>query len=1096
MDPSPIYVSSPGLLVDTSPVYSRLVYVTPTSTIGQQTIIRDGTGSASPSKPIIVSTTHDAIFRDGLSTLYVTEPYGAVSYAALKPSLMMPLYASSIQTRVIYGTESNFTPAEQYISSVYNPLFFNALSSTHIIGKLINGAPLFTTISPQPITLHTLSTGSISTNYVSTTTANTSSIVSAYSTDANYMSTASVNFSTVQVSRAQFSSNVETTSSMTTATLTIGGDWSLRGTATVADLSGSGYFSTLAGAGIGADISSASWITAVNGVSTAAAAANITANTYVSSSIVRDLSTLRLESLDGIFTTLAVGKTAVVAPYSLDISGSARVTSETVVGGFSTINTSTLGATASTVHIYNRNDGALNELYVSSDKLYINNNQIGGLSSIYSISPVNANTVVGSNFIYTSSLYTSTLTVGSTITLSSFNVAVYGSVYTSSVRSTLLVATGFAETATTPNTALKWSWDGLNWSNAVSGGNLQMNDVAWNGSIWVAVGSSMSSNVSQRSTIQWSRDGSNWSNVVTGGFQINRAAGQVKYGGTGIAWNGRLWIATGACSNPTDYRCTIQYSTDGSNFSNIASATGFASSIANYGSNVTLKPTWNGRYWLAGRTMETSQTTNACFSYDGINWSVMPVTAGANPYWCSALGWNGRYWLAGSYQGGAWSYSQSNFSNAVTSAVLGTGPVIDIMWDGTKWYRTSDSNNGALKYSYNGITNWYDVTGLQFASGSITGGFLRLGINDAGLFYGARKVIYTGSKYYCTGAVGSITDSNNYTIMNSDDGVNWSPAQTGGFAAAAADVIEAGTPYPLAFSIAAQSNVNDTILMPNFEIVPTGTQTTFVSTAQVYSLSTMITLNQTVFVDSQNSVGINSYLSSISSIYTLYVDGSIFTFGAAKASGAGTWTSISDQRVKTDIVDADIRECYEMVRSTPVHYYEFKSDKAATLGLPTGPRYGIYAQEVEKVFPSSVYTVNELNDLLDEYITEDVLDENNNPVMTEYQDDTQLDAEGHPVIVQAPLTRQVLINPATSLKMFDPSQLNLVHYAASAYLYSTIGMDTSTIVGRDSFLTSNAQQTLFEDISGSYHTAYSGNQTIEDNLAMLFNAYNLYRDLA
>jgi hypothetical protein len=1071
--------------------------VTPTSTIGQQTIIRDGTGTASPSKPIIVSTTHSAIFRDGISTLYVTEPYGAVSYAALKPALMMPLYASSIQTRTIYGTESNFTPAEQYTSSVYNPLYFNALSSTHITGKLINGAPLFTTISPAPFTLHTLSTGSISTTYVSTTTHNTSSIVSAYMTDADYMSTAAAQFSTVQVSRAQFTSNVETASSMTTTALTIGGDWSLRGTATVADLSGSGYFSTLAGAGIGTDISSASWITAANGVSTGVAAANFTANTYVSSSIVRDLSTLRLESLNGVFTTLAVGKTSVAAPYSLDISGSARITTQTVAGGFSTINTSTLGATASTVHIYNRNDGALNKLYVNAGELYINDSQVDAVSSIYTISPpVNANTVIGSNFIYTSSLYTSTLTVGSTITLSSFNVAVYGSVYTSSIHSTLLVATGFAETATTPNTALKWSWDGLNWSNATSGGNLQMNDVAWNGRMWVAVGSSMSSNVSQRSTIQWSRDGSNWSNVVTGGFQINTTAGQVKYGGTGIAWNGRLWIATGACSNATDYRCTIQYSTDGSNFSNVASATGFASGVTNYGSNVTLKPTWNGRYWLAGRTVETSQTTNACFSYDGINWSVMPVTAGANPYWCSALGWNGRYWLAGSYQGGAWSYSQSNFTNSVGSAVLGTGPVIDIMWDGSKWYRTSDSNNGAIKYSYNGITNWYDVTGLQFASGSITGGFLRLGIADAGLFYGARKVIYTGSKYYCTGAVASITNSNNYTIMNSTDGVNWSPAQAGGFAAADAAVIEAGTPFPISFSIAAQSNVDDTILMPNFEIVPTGTQTTFVSTAQVYSLSTMITLNQTVFVDSQNAVGINSYLSSISSVYTLYVDGSIFTFGAAKASGAASWTSISDQRVKDEIVDADIRECYEMVRSTPVHYYEFKSDKAAALGLPAGPRYGIYAQEAEKVFPSSVYTVNEFNDLLYEYTTETIFDENDQPVMTEYQDDTQLDADGHPTIVQAPATRQVLINPGASLKMFDPSQLNLVHYAASAFLYSTIGMDTSTIIGRDSFLQNNSRQTLFDDISGSYHTAYSGNQTIEDNLAMIFNAYNLYRDLA
>lgn len=1095
MDPSPIYVSSPGVIVDTSPPYSRLVYATPTSTIGRQTVVRDGTGQANPNKPIIVSTTNGAIFRDGLSTLYVAEPYGFVSYAALTPNLMMPLYASSIQTRTIYGTESNFTPSEQYTSTSYNPLFFNATSSTQITGKLINAAPLFTTSPLQDFKPNTLSTTYISTATVSTLNLYTISTQTSASTVADYISSGYARYSTVQVEAATFTSNVANNSSLTTNTLTIGGNWSLRGTATVADLSGSGYFSTIGAdpTGIGADLSGASWITVGGPVSTGSAPVVVAGAAFVSSSIVYDISTLRGSGSNVVFESLAVGKdSAAAAPYSLDISGRMFASLQTVASGFSTINTSTSGATTSTLSLFNINDGALNKVYVDSGKLYINSNQVGaGVDAVVSVETLTANTLVASTIINTVSTLTSSFIVGSNLVNSTFNLVVYGTAQFSTARSTLLVACGFAETAATPNTSLKWSWDGLNWSNAASGGNLAMNDVAWNGRMWVAVGSSMSSNVSERSTIQWSLDGSNWSNVQTGGFQINTTSGQVKYGGTGISWNGRMWIATGACSNSTDYRCTIQYSVDGSNFTNIVSATGFASGGTNYGSNITIKPAWNGRYWLAGRTVETSQTTNACFSFDGVNWSVMPITMGSNPYWCSALGWNGRYWLAGSYQGAAWAYSQSNF-NSIGSAVIGAGPVIDLMWDGMRWFRTSDSNTGALKFSYNGLANWYDVAGLQFASGSITGGFLRLGINDAGLFYGARKVIYTGSKYYCTGAVGNITNSNNYTIMNSADGVNWTPAQSGGFAAAEAAVIEAGTATPICFSIASQSNVADTINAPNFEIIPTGVQTTYYSTAQIYSLSSMITFNQTLFVDSQNAVGINSYYSSISSAYTLYIDGSMFTYGAAKASGSSTWTSISDQRIKANIEDADIGVCYDLIRSTHVHYFQFKADKAEQLGLPTGPRYGVYAQEMEKVFPSSVVTVDGFSDALDTYTNEPILDEQGNPVFETLYDEYEKDENGVAATYTRQAYRTVLTKAGSPLKMFDPSQLNLVHYGASTYLYSTIGCNKSTIQGRDTYLTAPARETMLQDISGQFYTAYSGNQTLAANLDMLFNAYNSY----
>jgi hypothetical protein len=99
-----------------------------------------------------------------------------------------------------------------------------------------------------------------------------------------------------------------------------------------------------------------------------------------------------------------------------------------------------------------------------------------------------------------------------------------------------------------------YSYDGLHWLNSASGtalidssGTAQIGKVAWNGSLWVAVGYGASY------TIIYSSDGINWTGAASNTFfDTNGRA-------LDLVWNGTLWVATG--SNSANK--LVAYSSDG-----------------------------------------------------------------------------------------------------------------------------------------------------------------------------------------------------------------------------------------------------------------------------------------------------------------------------------------------------------------------------------------------------------------------------------------------------------------------------------------------------------------------------------------------------
>jgi hypothetical protein len=119
-----------------------------------------------------------------------------------------------------------------------------------------------------------------------------------------------------------------------------------------------------------------------------------------------------------------------------------------------------------------------------------------------------------------------------------------------------------------------------------------------------------------------------------------------------------------------------------------------------------------------------------------------------------------------------------------------------------------------------------------------------------------------------------------------------------------------------------------------------------------------------------NWVGINT----ASPAYTLDVNGNANVNGTITTSGnisvTGTITAtgimtaanyvISDKRVKTNIVEANLQTCWSTVKAIPLYHYKFIDEYYAKFPVKDASILGFIAQDVETVFPHSVTEVSTL----------------------------------------------------------------------------------------------------------------------------------------
>jgi len=310
----------------------------------------------------------------------------------------------------------------------------------------------------------------------------------------------------------------------------------------------------------------------------------------------------------------------------------------------------------------------------------------------------------------------------------------------------------------TPNTPFT-----LTTTNAIANGIFSAcNRIAWNGYMWVAVGSGNNSIATSTNGIIWT----------------GRSATMFTTGNT-IVWNGEIWIAGG-----TGGSNTVAYSLDGINWYGKAtsvfstSCIGMCSGILLPYTNQIISPTGPPGYTGAPGSSITGATgatgpitvnnqftvaggngTNVLsYSYNGISWyPVVSSTSLLNV--CNCICYNGSIFVAGGGQlaGGAdarpllYSYNGVNWFSSGFSATS----VASIAWNGTRFVTAGSINTpGGFCYSSNGI-NWTRITSVFDVNRYICFG-----------------VIWVGNQWVM---VGQSTQPTVYTILTTTNGdeANW-----------------------------------------------------------------------------------------------------------------------------------------------------------------------------------------------------------------------------------------------------------------------------------------------------------------------------------
>ena len=106
------------------------------------------------------------------------------------------------------------------------------------------------------------------------------------------------------------------------------------------------------------------------------------------------------------------------------------------------------------------------------------------------------------------------------------------------------------------------------------------------------------------------------------------------------------------------------------------------------------------------------------------------------------------------------------------------------------------------------------------------------------------------------------------------------------------------------------------------------------------------TLAERMRIDNTGNVGIGTTTPA----YKLEIS----TDSAGKPGVGGLWTVVSDERIKTNIVPADLDRCYEIVKSVPLKHFGFAPGVYTDDQIQDKHNLGWIAQDVQKVFKNAV----------------------------------------------------------------------------------------------------------------------------------------------
>ena len=336
--------------------------------------------------------------------------------------------------------------------------------------------------------------------------------------------------------------------------------------------------------------------------------------------------------------------------------------------------------------------------------------------------------------------------------------------------------------------SIAYSYDGINWTGA---GNIfsTANCVAWNGNMWMVGGSSSPYIVYSLNGINWftssntvailnnvngiASNGSMW---VAVGAGVNATSIAYSYDGIfwnpasvvnifsiayGVAWNGSTWVAVGSG------QYTLAYSPDGINWTGSYNST-------NIFSNYAFDVAWNGTTWVA----VGGGINSIAYSTDGINWN--GVSNSASSIFISngrGVAWNGLIWVAAGSGNNSMAYSPDGInwtgSNNSTGIISSSG--MGIAWSGSLWVAVGAYNGQSgylIAYSADG-NNW---TGVANSVSSIFPNGQGVGVASTTLVPNTitpPNPVIVALAFIPSPGGSTISYS---TIFYSNDGVNWNPA--------------------------------------------------------------------------------------------------------------------------------------------------------------------------------------------------------------------------------------------------------------------------------------------------------------------------------
>ena len=196
-----------------------------------------------------------------------------------------------------------------------------------------------------------------------------------------------------------------------------------------------------------------------------------------------------------------------------------------------------------------------------------------------------------------------------------------------------------------------------------------------------------------------------------------------------------------------------------------------------------------------------------------------------------------------------------------------------------------------------------------------------------------------------TAYINSFDGAYAHIFKSANNGVTWTDKNTG-----STSIPDRDTANVLFQPI---ENIKPSIELPNFHIYARDDPVRNPTTNTLSVRFSSIIFNEGDFTIKRRY---NSLLRGVMGINTIYPTYSLdIEIGDARKPSGTVWINPSDRRIKTDIINADSEKIASELTAVRLVNYKWKESYRKTHHLSVEPTTGFISQEIESIYPSSIY---------------------------------------------------------------------------------------------------------------------------------------------